>query len=132
MLSRGRKSSASTVVQLATTGRPTLSPPPSLTKEEKAAFVELVSSVDHRHLSASDLPLVVSYIQSSIKARKLARNGSVADWERATRTQMALARSLRLTVQSRSSPKTLARRQAEVQPSYYDLMTDDDDEANCS
>jgi|SRR6516164_7071026 hypothetical protein len=129
MLQRGRKSSASTVVSLAATGsRSALNPPTSLTKEEKAAFTDLVASVDYRHLSQADMPLLISYIQASIKARKLARTTDIANWERAVRAQMALARSLRLTVQARVNPKTLTRRLPETPPSFYELMDVDDND----
>jgi hypothetical protein len=73
-------------------------------------FTELVEACDDHHLTAADMPVLISFVQVSIKARKLAsKPDKVADWERLCRLQMALARSLRLTVQSRVDPKTLTR-----------------------
>ena len=53
---------------------------------------------------------MVSYVQAVVTARLLANNASkLNEWDKIVRLQLALARSLRLTVQSRLDPETVAR-----------------------
>lgn len=94
-----------------------LTAPPSLTNDEQSLFVELIDSVEPRHFTKSDLPQLVSYIQVTLACRahaaRVARDPSrdtISAWDKLLRTQMALARSLRLTVQSRIDPLTIGRR----------------------
>jgi hypothetical protein len=75
----------------------------------------------------SDLPLLVSYVQATLLARRaataLAKDISmIAIWEKATRMQATLATRLRLAPQARSDPKTIARGSANHNPSAYDSM----------
>ena len=107
-----RKSAASFDV-VAVNGKPNrLAPPPHLSKAERALFLETVGAVDPRHFVEGDLPLLCSYVQATLIARKASRDASkIALWEKAVRAQVALARSLRLTVQSRADAKTVGRRQ---------------------
>ncbi len=91
--------------------------PPSLTNDEQSLFTEIVSSVEPRHFAKSDLPQIVSYVQVTLACRAHATRAAadpnkniIAAWEKLLRTQLALARSLRLTVQSRIDPLTIGRR----------------------
>lgn len=110
MRNRGRQSAAS-LIPLPKTDKPSrLTAPASLTTKERALFMELVASVGDNHLVASDLPVLISYVQACLDAQDLARKPSKrTEWRESVKLQMALARSLRLTVQSRVDPKTITR-----------------------
>ncbi len=95
-----------------------LTAPPSLTSAEQSLFAEIVSSVEPRHFAKSDLTQIVSYVQVTLACRAHAARAAadpskdtVAAWDKLLRTQMALARGLRLTVQSRIDPLTIGRRE---------------------
>lgn len=107
--------------------QPRLHPPTSLSKDERALFAEIVASRDPRHFVESDLPLLVSYVQATLMAHAMAREaGKTADWEKAVRVQAMLARSLRLTPQSRMDPKVSALR-AGAGLSIYERMALDEE-----
>jgi hypothetical protein len=110
MKQRGRKS-INNLVALPVDGTPPrLAAPKGLTKVERTAFTALVNACDPRHFVEADLPLLVSFVQATLLARMLAKDASkISQWDKVVRAQMALARSLRLTPQSRTDPKTLAR-----------------------
>lgn len=103
---------------LQATGIPTrLSPPPTLTTDEQTLFTEVVNSVEPRHFTRSDLPLIVSFCQVTAACRAHAAKAvtdpskdTITAWDKLLRTQLALARGLRLTVQSRIDPLTVGRR----------------------
>jgi hypothetical protein len=117
------------VVALNVTGQPSrLTPPSYLTKPERSLFVELVSSCDPRHFIVSDLPLLTSFVQATLEARKGPR-GDIEYWEKAVRIQAMLATRLRLAPQARTNPRTVARRAAAASApvSYYDKMRMEDD-----
>ena len=80
--------------------------PDDLTASEAALFKHLVHSCAPDHFVSSDVPLLVSYVQS--------------------RMQATLATRLRLSPQARTDPTTLTRRREKTPPSAYDLMRDDD------
>jgi hypothetical protein len=85
-----------------------------LTKVERSIFSELASHAPH--LRAADTLLLASLAQATILSRRTARDPSnAAVWERATRMQIALARSLRLTPQSHRERAT-----GRQQPSGHD------------
>jgi hypothetical protein len=78
-----------------------------LTKAEAEVFNELAGHA--AHLRPSDTPTLASYAQSIVLCRKLGRNPDKADvWQKLTRVQMALARSLRLTPLSRTDTDSRA------------------------
>ena len=81
-----RKSAASFDV-VAVNGKPNrLAPPPHLSKAERALFLETVGAVDPRHFVEGDLPLLCSYVQATLIARKASRDASkIALWEKAVR-----------------------------------------------
>ena len=87
-----------------------LHPPTSLTKVERSIFLELAANAPH--LKAADAMLLASLAQATNLSRRTARDPSkAAVWERATRMQVALARSLRLTPQSRVDARGAGRQQ---------------------
>jgi len=137
MIQRGRKSS--NVVALGVTASsPRLTPPPTLTKAEKALFDELIGSSDPQHFVPSDMPLLVSFVQATLLARSLASTAAkpskpdptvIGSWEKVTRVMAMLATRLRMTPQARNDPKTVGVRQRNaamlIKPPWAD--EDDDD-----
>ena len=111
-MQRGRKPSSASIIPLTVDGAPArLQPPNDLTPAERDLFASIVASCDPRHFRACDIPLLISFVQASLLAHKMARKGDVTGWDRIARTQATLAGRLRLTPVSRSDPKTLARQQ---------------------
>ena len=104
-----RKSAAelSVLSSAATATRPRLTPPSSLSTDERLEFIAIAD--DNRHLRRTDVAMLAAYVVAATKVQKLARSKDVGPWERATKVMMALARSLRLTQQSCTDPKTLTR-----------------------
>ena len=108
MKQRGRKSVDQLALRVVDGSQPQqLESPRGLTKAERSLFTEIAVSAPH--LKQSDVPLLASFVQATLLARGSARPACIDTWERATRTQVALARSLRLTAQSRIDPQTLGR-----------------------
>ena len=102
-----RKSAAALSVVVPINVAARLRPPRSLTKAEAEVFNELAGHA--AHLRPSDTPTLASYAQSIVLCRKLGRNPDKADvWQKLTRVQMALARSLRLTPLSRTDTDSRA------------------------
>jgi hypothetical protein len=110
----------STAAQLASpvihAERPRLEPPSHLGKDEQALFAEIVTSCAPDHFVPSDLPLLISYVQSTLLSRRAIQNAfedgdSLTIWEKSTRMQAMLATRLRLAPQARTDPKTIARHQ---------------------
>lgn len=112
MLQRGRKSTANVAAPNLSGESSRLTPPSLLNNEERALFVELVGACDALHFRKSDLPLLVSFIQSTLISRAAAHDPDKAIlWEKAVRMQATLATRLRLSPQSRTDPKTIGRNQ---------------------
>ncbi len=112
MQTRGRKSLASLTTLKVDGSASRLLPPASITNEEQALFSELVEACDASHFRDSDIPLLVSYIQSTLISRCAAHDpDKITIWEKATRMQATLATRLRLSPQSRADPKTVGRQQ---------------------
>jgi hypothetical protein len=115
MRQRGRKSAENLVAFPRVNGDPArLQPPDLLSAKERRLFVELVDACDPRHFVASDLPLICAYVQAAALSQYLVAaarksDDALARWEKATRLMAMLATRLRLSVQSRTDPKTLAR-----------------------
>jgi hypothetical protein len=109
MKQRGRKSPEQQSIAVDGTP-PRLSAPVGLSEAETTLFTTVVNACDPRHFVEADLPVLVSYVQATITARALANDASkLNEWDKIVRLQLALARSLRLTVQSRLDPETVAR-----------------------
>ncbi len=122
MRQRGRKSAAEMAVLAVHSKPPRLEPPAYLNDAERTMFVELVDACDARHFVASDLPLLVSYVQATLLARSAARDPDrVGVWEKAVRCQATLATRLRLAPQARIDPKTVGRRQQPQGPLPWEI-----------
>src|SRR5215475_14354867 len=105
MRKRGRKSADELAVINVNGDPPRLDPPVTLTDPERALFVEIVEACSPKHFVPSDLPILVSFIQSTLLSRQAikeaAKDGkAVAIWEKATRMQATLATRLRLSPQA--------------------------------
>ena len=92
---------------------PRLIPPAFLTNAERALFTEIIEGTDLRHFVVGDLPLIVSYVKVSLLVRDapddVTDEKTVAAWGCAVRVQAMLATKLRLSPQTRSHPRTVAR-----------------------
>jgi hypothetical protein len=124
MRQRGRPSSVVTFPIV--DGSPSrLQPPASLRKAEAAIFAQVINACSPHHFDERDLPLLISYVQATVMAHRMAGHpDKAAIWERATRLQMALATKLRITPQARMD-RTLAHLQPGNTVSYYDRMKDE-------
>src|SRR4051794_2412638 len=108
MRQRGRKAAHLLAVPVIEAPSPSPDPPPGLTEPEQTLFTEIAAAAPH--LRPSDAELLASYVQATLMSRRAARDPDGIDvWEKATRLQVSLATRLRLTPQSRTDPKTLAR-----------------------
>ena len=93
---RGTKSSAE-IVSLKVNGMPPrLTAPSGLNAEERRMFTELVGDCHPRHFVKSDLPLLISFVQSTLLSRHAAKSvkrdpNMLATWHTATRMQATLA-----------------------------------------
>jgi hypothetical protein len=107
-----RISAAALATYPRTDGRlPPLDAPAGLTKQERALFEEVIASADSRYFVASDVPLLVSFVQATLLVRRTVnRPKQINVWEKAVRVQALLATKLRLTPRSRMSAETAARR----------------------
>lgn len=133
----GRKSSAETVVPLRPTGtRPRLSAPPSLSKAGRLLFAEIVASVDAKHFTVADTPLLMTLVSNTLglrsQAKKLERDATpdvMKVWEKLVRLQLSLCTKLRLSVQSRVNPWTAGRRMADHrEPSPLEQYLEEEDD----
>jgi phage terminase small subunit len=106
---------------------PRLEPPKHLSSDEATLFRSIVSQSAPTHFQKGDAQLLAVFVQS-VYLTSLAYESALqspkmlADWEKAARTMISLARQLRLSPISRSDPKTLARAYAgQSYASYPDL-----------
>ena len=96
MRQRGRKSVEQLLINVS--GEPLrLETPAGLNAKEREMFAELVNSTNPDHFRPSDIPMLIAFVQASLLSRKLARSGTISDWEKATRCLSSLATRLRLT-----------------------------------
>ena len=127
MPKRGRKSQADlSVVPIGQ--RPPPDPPSDLTPEQKALWHEITARMPPDWFDAPSQPLLAAYVRHVCRARHLARalddaphdalhdDAKLAHFdklsraaERETRAALTLARSLRLTQQSRYDPRAAHR-----------------------
>jgi len=120
-MQRGRKGPTSNIVpSAATTSRPVLTPIGlPLTKQEREYFDFIVRT--NNHLKVSDTPMVMLLAASIVRAMKSRRQGDEV-FEKEVRAALAIARSLRVTVQATYEAKTAHRRRSEPVMSFYDRM----------
>jgi hypothetical protein len=138
MTQRGRKSAAHlAIVAPIPTGRP--QPPPDLTEEQSEVWRSTAAALPPDWFARETLPVLAQYCRHVCRARWLAKwvdknapsmgmpelDKGLAMCERESRAVLAHARSLRLTLQSRTDPKT-AGRHSGGPVSYYDTMKEDD------
>jgi hypothetical protein len=104
-----------------------ISSPNYLNRQEKELFDEVVHSCPPSQFAPCDTHILVSFVQSTLMARramaKLTKKSdptTLAVWDRAVKTQAALATKLRLAPNSRSDMKVVARRIAAHRPSAYE------------
>jgi hypothetical protein len=104
-------------------GRPSrLTPPPSLSADARAAFQEIVGSVEPEHFKPADVPLIcrlaAAHLWASRAEDELERIGAVVDgklspWatllEKQNGAIRSLSTALRLTPQSRYDARAAAR-----------------------
>jgi len=131
MNKRGRPSIGDLTVVPIERGRQRLEPPADLSATEASLFRSIVANCSPDHFVPSDVPLLVSYIQSTLLSRRAAKAlatdaAALNVWDRATRMQATLATRLRLAPQARSDPKAVTRKLAAHRPSYYDTVATDD------
>ena len=141
MAGKGRSPYATYDVHSFDTPNPRIRPPDSLSELEKRVFRALVSACPADQFRKSDIGLLARWSELSVMAQEAAfemtthgrvtPDGKVSPWfsiyTQATKQLNGLALRLRLGPQSRvaKAPKTLPQ-----EPSYYDLMEDDDDDGD--
>ena len=141
MAVKGRSPYATYDVHSFDTPNPRIRPPDSLSELEKRVFRALVSACPADQFRKSDIGLLARWSELSVMAQEAAfemtthgrvtPDGKVSPWfsiyTQATKQLSGLALRLRLGPQSRvaKAPKTLPQ-----EPSYYDLMEDDDDDGD--
>jgi hypothetical protein len=120
----GRRSQADlTVVPIdASRSRPSLTPICQLKSDERRIF-DLVAR-ENVHLTPLDTPMLTGFVRASAGMLKA---DSVEDFEKLSRVALSFATRLRLTPQSRMHPRSLARRHAAQQPSYFGGPLDKDE-----
>jgi hypothetical protein len=92
-----------------------------LTASEKQIFIETAAA--YPHLKNGDATILAAFAQASARSFRLAKKEDTAAWEKAVRTMLALARSLRLTPISTTRAEALGRkRDRDIQPSFYEEM----------
>jgi phage terminase small subunit len=141
MAGKGRQPYATYDVHSFDTPNPRIRPPDSLSELEKKVFRDLVSACPADQFRRSDIGLLARWSELSVMAQEAAfemsthgrvtPDGKTSPWlsvyMQATKQLNGLALRLRLGPQSRANkaPKTLPQ-----EPSYYDLMEDDDDDGD--
>lgn len=106
-----------------------------MSRAARLLYMEIIRSVDGKHFSEADAPLLCSLVSTTLAARaqakKLERDASlnvVQAWEKLVKLQLSLCTKLRITVQSRVNPYTAGRRMADHEPSPLDQFLDEDDD----
>jgi hypothetical protein len=110
-----------------------LSPPPDLTPDERAVFVDLVAHNPADHFRPTDAPLLIAYIRAILLEREAAQHLAhgvvtvdnrpsawVAIQMQAQKSMLQLARALKLTPTARRPSATRAGKPQQL--SYYDQM----------
>lgn len=103
-----------------------LTPVTRLTTTERNIFNAIVTR--NGHLRAADALLVTVLARQVGLVLREYREGDASSVEKATRTMLALARSLRLTPQALQDPRVAFRKRNAAAPSELELFLDEDDE----
>ena len=114
MIRPGRRSAAQLSAPPINGGQPRLEPPEFLSEAERSLFLELTQACAAEHFVRSDLPLLTSFVQAVQLSRSAIRragedSAALQQWDRATKMVGMLATRLRLSPQSRSEPRSVAR-----------------------
>jgi hypothetical protein len=114
MIRPGRKSAAQLAAPRINGGPPRLEPPEFLSEAERKLFLELTEACAPEHFVRSDLPLLTAFVQAVELSRSAIRRAgddpaTLQQWDRATKMVGMLATRLRLSPQSRSEPRSVAR-----------------------
>ena len=114
MIRPGRKSAAQLSMPPLNGGPPRLDPPEFLSEPERKLFLELTEACSPGHFVRSDLPLLTAFVQATELSRSAIRRAgddpaALGQWDRATKMIGMLATRLRLSPQSRSEPRSVAR-----------------------
>ena len=141
MAGKGRSPYATIDISPFDTPTPRIRPPDCLSDLEKKVFRDLVAACPASQFRKADITLLCRWAELSVMAEQAAfemttngritSDGKVSPWlsvyMQATKQLSGLALRLRLGPQSRASkaPKVLPQ-----EPSYYDLMEDDDDDGD--
>jgi phage terminase small subunit len=118
-----------------------LTPPPDLSPDERALFVNIVATNPADHFRPSDAPLLCSYVRAVLLERKAAENLAaqgyvtvdnkasawVAIQMQASKTLLQCARALKLSPTSRRPSASRAGKG--VTMNYYDRMRLEDPDA---
>jgi len=125
-----RARTSSNLVALPGGTSPSPRPPNHLTEAERALFLEVIATAPPKQFTRADTTMLAAFAQASLLARtaikKAARDPvALKVWREASRVQVTLATKLRLTVQARKDPATLARNPP-AQLSAYDARLNDD------
>ena len=75
----------------------------------------MVTSCHPDHFVPSDFPIIVSYVDALLLARRYHKHKDTKRWQAIVRVQTMLARALRLTPHTRLGPRA-ARRNAQPTP----------------
>ena len=111
----GRKTRSATIHPIgATDTRMALSPVVHLTQLERSIFTVTVTR--NPHLKPADVVMLTAFAKAAARVLKPGRFDNVADIDKSTRVMVLLGRSLRLTPQSLTDPKTVARARRDALP----------------
>jgi hypothetical protein len=111
----GRKTRFATIHPIgATDTRVALSPVVRLAQLERSIYNVTVTR--NPHLKPADVVMLTAFAKAAARVLKPGRLDTAADIEKSTRIMALLARSLRLTPQSTTDPKTAARSRRDAQP----------------
>jgi len=118
---RGRKSAEELAVVSLASARKTMEPPTDLRPAVCEIFREVVASCDANHFRKSDIPMLAQFAVATHLSRFYAErigetDGAFKLWSEAAKLQISLATKLRLTVQSRAHPRTIARQTEPHEP----------------
>jgi hypothetical protein len=100
-----------------------LTPINSLTRNERKIFNH--TAITNPHLKPADVLLLEGFSMAVCRT-VAAKRKNCQFWDTESRVMLAYATKLRLTPQSSVEPRTVARRRAELPPSYYDRMAQEE------
>lgn len=130
MRQRGRQSGNQLTVIPLPSAYDRLQPPNDANDVESDLFAKIVASVPRGHFVQADDELILSYVQATLAARRYQKAlsddpNTMRLFAMACRTQGQLAARLRLAPVTRTTAKTVGRKQTAARPSFYETMDDD-------